>query len=130
MLPNLARLAPTGGGVGGDPGLGGGQSDQQLRKAYEEAEKRVEALGREEDRLRYEFVNVHVRAQQVRNDMLVAHRHQDDGLHDLIAAFNGLVGEKSATMTQYQEAVAAHQEATMHRDKLREQMHARGLLVV
>ena len=127
MLPNLARLAPTGGGVGGD-GLGGGQSDQQLRKAYEEAVEKVEYLELARAWRRREYVNVRRRTDQARTDMLIALRHRDDGVTDLAAVYSRLIDEMTATRTQYQEAEAAHEEATMHRDELREKMRERGLL--
>ena len=110
MLPNLARLAPTGGGVSGD-GLGGGEAvlnDEQLQQAYENAEQRFLELQPEWNRLHTEYrraENLYIAARSRldharaghRGLLLVAYLEREEAelkaeLHEVRAAFEAVNG--------------------------------------
>ena len=129
MLPSLARLTPTGGGVSGDQGLGGGQSYEQLRADYKKAVEEVEALKPERDRLLAEFREVHMRARAKMDELADAHRRMDSARRKrLEAEYEVLMIEHEAKRAAAGEANDPYLEAKKRQEELREKMDQLGIL--
>ena len=124
MLPSLARLAPTGGGVSG-----GGESFQQLRADYKKAVEEENALKPERDRLQEVFREVHMRARAMLDNMADAYRKMDSArLKRLEAEYQVLMVEHDAKRAAAGQANAPYKEAKTRRAELREKMKQRGIV--
>ena len=124
MLPSLARLAPTGGGVSG-----GGESFQQLRADYKKAVEEVEALKPERDRLFAEFREVHMRARAKMDELADAHRRMDSARRKrLEAEYEVLMIEHEAKRAAAGEANDPYLEAKKRQEELRKKLRERGII--